>query len=126
MSKFIVIGLICFSLILAIAVNAEITGTIIDGALACHTYELDEESKDLLNRWIYLNRKYDEETLTLDEAIERHLPEEVVGQCAILRGGTESMVIQLDGLDYLVELCTDGYNCVTVIMKSEGFDRNND
>ncbi len=116
------ISTILMSLILFVAVpaSADIIGVTVHGEFACEVDALDDNAQKLLNRWIELNRKRVDQTLTQEEADEGS--ELNSTRCGTLLGGVAAELLQTDGVDYLVKLC-DETGCSVSIMKSDGFQR---
>ena len=112
---------VCISLFLAAPASADITGTTVAGGFACEAAVLDDDSQNLLNRWILLNIK----RVTGDITEEETKGGVFLGStlCAQVIGGIPATLIQTDGVDYLLEVLCDEEGCLTVIMKSDGFLR---
>ena len=131
MTKFFALVAMCISLILTTPIVASVPtvgietippmiGTTVDGSLVCQVDDLNTESKVRLNRWIELNRKRIEGTLTEDEAAEGSLLNKV---CLYVKGGIFARVVLLDGLDYLLEVCIREDSCILILTKADGFRR---
>ena len=100
-------------------VETKITGVSVDWAPACNATNLDSESKALYKLWVDLNAKREAGTLTEEEGIQGGMLQQSE-LCFFLISGIEGTVVLLDGLDYLVDYCLEGYDCVRVIQKSDG------
>ncbi len=131
MTKFFALVAVCISLILTTPAVASVPtvgieaippmiGTTVDGALICQVDDLNIESKVRLNRWIELNEKRVQGTLTEVEADEGALLNQV---CLAIKGGIFARVVILDGLDYLLEVCIRENSCILIITKVDGFQR---
>jgi len=103
-------------------VDSTVKGVSVDNALACFATDLGSESKELYTLWADLNEKWAVGTLTEEEAV---VGNEIAwsGICFNIMGGIEGTVVLLDGHDYLVDYCAPAYDCIRVIQKSEGFER---
>jgi len=104
-------------------VESTVTGVSVDHALACYANDLGEESKALFALWADLNAKLAAGTLTEDESMLGGMLAET-GTCFEIIGGLPGTVVLLDGHDYLVDYCMEGYNCIRVIQKSDGITEN--
>jgi hypothetical protein len=102
--------------------GSTVTGVSVEGAPVCQATNLSRETKTLFNRWVELDKKLTDETITEEEWNEGLMLAQLE-ICANLRGGIEGTVVQLDGRDYLVDYCVPGHPCVRVIQKSETFIR---
>ncbi len=131
MTKFFALVAMCISLILTTPVVASVPrvgietippmiGTTVEDALVCYVEDLNTESKARLNRWIELNRKLIEGTLTDAESIEGVI---LLQTCMYIKGGIFARVVLLDGLDYLLEVCIRENSCVLFLTKADGFRR---
>lgn len=100
-------------------VETKITGVSVDNALACHATNLNSEAKEIFRIWADLNVKLLAGTLTPEEDfIGLQLFQS--GVCVHLNGGIPGTVVLLDGHDYLVDYCIEGYDCVRMIQSSDG------
>ena len=132
MYRYIIIALACLGLACAAATaelgppgtekGSTVTGISVENAPVCEATNLSRETKTLFNRWVELNKKLDDRTITEEEYNEGLMLTQME-ICANLRGGIEGTVVQLDGLDYLVDYCVPGHPCVRVIQKAETFIR---
>jgi hypothetical protein len=111
--------------------GSTVKGVSVVDTRACDAAALDKGSKALLNRWVALINSWAEGTITQEENEEGLAlmkrdtngdGQVDAGQCGFLSGGMRGIVVQLDGLDYLVDYCWPGY-CLRVIQKAEGFTR---
>ncbi len=101
-------------------VETKITGVSVDSALACSAGDLGPEAKELFRTWADLNAKLLAGTLTEEESFIGGLLAQS-GACFNFIGGIPGTVVLLDGNDYLVDYCAEGYDCIRVIQKSDGF-----
>lgn len=104
-------------------VTSTVTGVSVDDSLACYATDLEAESKKLFRVWADLNAKRDAGTLTEDEDFIGTLLAQS-GICFRILGEVAGTVILLDGHDYLIDYCAEGYNCIRVIQKSDGIIEN--
>ena len=95
----------------------------VNHALACDAADLGPEAKELFRLWADLNAKRAAGTLTQDEMVQGSILQER-GVCFDIVGGIPGTVVLLDGHDYLVDYCLEGYDCIRVIQKSDGIVEN--
>ena len=100
-------------------VESTVHGTSVDYALACYANDLGPEAKALFTLWADLNAKRDAGTLTDEEGFQGQMISQS-GACFRIIGGVPGTVVLLDGHDYLVDYCAEGYDCIRVIQKSDG------
>ena len=101
-------------------VESTVTGVSVDNALACQAADLGPEAKELFRTWADLDAKRQAGTLTPEEGF-RGWSLNQDGTCINLSPGIPGTVVLLDEHDYLVDYCLEGYNCIRVIQKSDGF-----
>ena len=104
-------------------VTSTVTGVSVDGALACFADDLGPKAKEVFRTWADLNAKREAGTLTEEERFIGALLGQS-GVCVTLNGGILGTVVLLDGHDYLVDYCVEGYDCIRVIQKSDGIVEN--
>lgn len=101
-------------------VETEITGVSVDAAPVCFANDLGEESKALFALWADLLAKLEAGTLTDEEGMQGSFLSQTQ-TCMQMAAGIAGTVVLLDGHDYLVDYCLEGYDCIRVIQKSDGF-----
>ncbi len=104
-------------------VETKITGVSVDNALACYATNLNSEAKEVFRTWVDLNVKMLAGTLTEAERFAGSMLAQN-GVCINLHADLPGTVVLLDGLDYLVDYCLEGYACIRVIQKSDGIIEN--
>lgn len=104
-------------------VETKITGVSVDNALACYANNLDTEAKELFRTWADLNVKMLAGTLTEAERFAGGMLAQSE-QCFNIIADVPGTVVLLDGLDYLVDYCIEGLDCIRVIQKSDGIVEN--
>lgn len=100
-------------------VETRIIGVSVDDSLACHATDLESEAKEVFRVWADLNAKLEAGTLTPEEDFIGVMLIQS-GVCFHLNGGVAGTVVLLDGHDYLIDYCVEGYDCIRVIQKSDG------
>ena len=100
-------------------VETKITGVSVDGAPACLATNLNSQAKEVFRTWADLSAKLLAGTLTEAERFVGGLLAQS-GACVTLNGGIPGTVVLLDGHDYLVDYCVEGYECIRVIQTSDG------
>ena len=101
-------------------VESTVTGVSVDNAPACIATKLGPEAKEVFRTWADLSAKLLAGTLTEAERFMGGMLAQS-GVCINLVGGIPGTVVLLDGHDYLVDYCVEGYECIRVIQTSDGF-----
>ena len=100
-------------------VESTVTGVSVENALACEATDLGSEAKELFRTAAALLAKFEAGTLTPEEDLMGAMLFQS-GACFYLNPELPGTVVLLDGHDYLVDYCVEGYECVRVIQKSDG------